>query len=41
MVDPDVFDADGEPAGWIEPLPGERVARHEADGRVRDEMTLA
>jgi hypothetical protein len=24
---------------WIEPLSGARVARHAADGRVRDEMT--
>jgi hypothetical protein len=29
------------PSGWIEPLSGKRVARHAADGRVRDEMTLA
>jgi hypothetical protein len=26
---------------WIEPLSGSHVARHAADGRVRDEMTLA
>lgn len=30
-----------KPAGWIEPLSGKRVASHAADGRVRDEMTLA
>jgi hypothetical protein len=26
---------------WIEPLSGTYVARHAADGRVRDEMTIA
>jgi hypothetical protein len=26
---------------WIEPLSGAHVARHSADGRVRDEMTMA
>ena len=26
---------------WIEPLSGRHVARHAADGRVRDEMTMA
>jgi hypothetical protein len=26
---------------WIDPLSGRRVARHAADGRVRDEMTMA
>jgi hypothetical protein len=30
-----------KPVGWIEPLSGARVARHAADGRVRDEMMLA
>ena len=30
-----------KPAAWIEPVSGSRVARHAADGRVRDEMTLA
>ena len=30
-----------KPAGWIEPLSGARVARHAADGRVRNEMSLA
>jgi hypothetical protein len=27
--------------GWIDPLSGRHVARHAADGRVRDEMTMA
>ena len=26
---------------WVEPLGGAHVARHAADGRVRDEMTMA
>jgi hypothetical protein len=26
---------------WIKPLRGTHVARHAADGRVRDEMTMA
>jgi hypothetical protein len=26
---------------WIEPLSGSHVARHAADGRIRDEMTMA
>ena len=26
---------------WIDPLSGRHVARHAADGRVRDEMTIA
>ena len=26
---------------WVEPLSGRQVARHAADGRVRDEMTMA
>jgi hypothetical protein len=26
---------------WIEPMSGRHVARHAADGRVRDEMTMA
>jgi hypothetical protein len=42
VVDPDLFEAaTAKSAGWIEPLSGKRVARHAADGRVRDEMTLA
>jgi hypothetical protein len=45
-VDPDLLEAVPEPPrpgsrGWIAPLSGKRVARHAADGRVRDEMTLA
>jgi hypothetical protein len=28
-------------SAWVEPLSGSRVARHAADGRVRDEMTMA
>jgi hypothetical protein len=27
-------------SAWIEPLSGSHVARHAADGRVRDEMTI-
>jgi hypothetical protein len=27
--------------GWLEPLSGKRVARHAADGRIRDELTLS
>jgi hypothetical protein len=42
VVDPDLLEAaPPTPSGWIEPLSGKRVARHAADGRVRDEMTLA
>ena len=46
VVDPDLLDprtpgSGGKPAGWIEPLSGGRVARHAADGRVRDELTMA
>jgi hypothetical protein len=26
---------------WIDPLSGRHLARHTADGRVRDEMTMA
>jgi hypothetical protein len=28
-------------SAWVEPLSGRQVARHAADGRVRDEMTMA
>ena len=28
-------------SAWIDPLSGRHVARHAADGRVRDEMTMA
>ena len=42
VVDPDLLEAaPPTPSGWIEPLSGKRVARHAADGRVRDQMTLA
>jgi hypothetical protein len=42
VVDPDLLEAaTAKPAVWIEPLSGKRVARHAADGRGRDEMTLA
>jgi hypothetical protein len=41
-VDPDLLEVPApKPAGWIEPLSGARVARHAADGRVRDELTRA
>ena len=30
-----------KPAGWIEPLSANHKARHAADGRVRDELTMA
>ena len=42
VVDPDLLEVPApKPAGWIEPLSGARVARHAADGRVRDELTMA
>ena len=42
VVDPDRSRPPApKPAGWIEPLSGTRVARHAADGRVRDELTMA
>jgi hypothetical protein len=28
-------------SAWVEPLSGTHIARHAADGRVRDEMTVA
>ena len=28
-------------SAWVAPLSGRHVARHAADGRVRDEMTMA
>jgi hypothetical protein len=41
-VDPDLLEAPApKPAGWVEPLSGKRAARHAADGRVRDEMSMA
>jgi hypothetical protein len=42
VVDPDLAEAPTpKPAGWTAPLSAKRVARHAADGQVRDEMTLA
>jgi hypothetical protein len=42
VVDPDLLEAaPPTPSGWIAPLSGKRVARHAADGRVRDELTMA
>jgi hypothetical protein len=38
-VGPDLIEAP-KPA-WVQPLSGKRVACHAADGRVRDEMTMA
>jgi hypothetical protein len=41
-VDPDLLEAPApRPAGWIAPLSGAVKARHAADGRVRDELTMA
>jgi hypothetical protein len=28
-------------SAWVEPLSGSHVARHAADGRIRDEMKMA
>jgi hypothetical protein len=39
-VDPDLIETP-KPTSWVEPLSGKRVARNAADGRVRDEMTMA
>jgi hypothetical protein len=42
VVDPDLLEVSApKPAAWIEPVSASRVARHAADGRVRNEMTLA
>ena len=42
VVDLDLLEVPApKPAEWIEPLSGARVARHAADGRVRDELTMA
>ena len=42
VVDPDLLEVPArKPAGWIEPLSANRVARHAADGRVRHELTMA
>jgi hypothetical protein len=41
-IDADLLEAAApKPSGWVERLSGKRAARHAADGRVRDEMTLA
>jgi hypothetical protein len=40
-VDPDLIETPKPRSAWLEPLSGKRVARHAADGRVRDEMTMA
>src|SRR6516165_4222036 len=36
-----VDQAPPQKSAWVEPLSGSHVARHAADGRVRDEMTMA
>jgi hypothetical protein len=42
VVGPDLPEAPAQrPAGWIEPLSANHNARHAADGRVRDELTMA
>ena len=42
VVDPDLLEVPApRPAGWIEPLSANHKARHAADGRVRDELTMA
>ena len=42
VIEPDLLEAPApKPAGWIEPLSANRKARHAADGRVRDELTMA
>ena len=41
VVDPAPKPPGPQARGWIEPLSGARVARHAADGRVRDELTMA
>ena len=40
-VDRDLIETPKPKSAWVEPLSGKRVARHAADGRVRDEMTMA
>ena len=40
-VDPDLVETPKPKSAWVEPLSGKRVARQAADGRVRDEMTMA
>jgi hypothetical protein len=39
--DPDLIETPKPKSAWVEPLSGRHVARHAADGRVRDEMTMA
>ena len=42
VIDPDLLEVPvPKPAGWIEPLSANHKARHAADGRVRDELTMA
>jgi hypothetical protein len=42
VVDPGLLEVPAQkPAGWIEPLSANHKARHAADGRVRDELTMA
>ena len=42
VVDSDLLEVPAaKPADWVEPLSGKRAARHAADGRVRDELTMA
>jgi hypothetical protein len=42
VVDSELLEAPApKPAGWIEPLSANHKARHAADGRVRDELTMA
>ena len=42
VAGPDLLEAPApKPAGWIEPLSANHKARHAADGRVRDELTMA
>ena len=36
-----VDQAPPQKSAWVEPLSGSHLARHAADGRVRDEMTMA
>jgi hypothetical protein len=40
-VDPDLIETLKPKSAWVEPLSGKHVARYAADGRVRDEMTMA
>ena len=40
-VAPDMIETPKPKSAWVEPLSGKRVARQAADGRVRDEMTMA